>query len=362
MVYYNRILGIWILDAVDYFLISAIIGSLLATYLKDYLSEKASMERLKKSIIAKSNLATRANKPILKSKKTQIKTIYKFALNNRGGQFPPEFPDYYDFENVKSQNELFRLAHKIKGLVEILAAYLKRNQSKGLLKIFFKQGQLILELLLYKCKIDISYGILTEGLNTHVIVYTLTTGGVVGFTVAWCSVGMAMAAPPVLVSALLLRSLNQQIAHRKQYSDFKKLITEMLNDDKIKETIQAVFTELPNNHYVDPISKLKMDSAILDDDIRRKLKHDFEMKSGQNFEEFIKARMKEEFDLIENPTMIQIEEKIHAKVKKKPKGKTVFFRDIISEISYEGADLSDSNIIDTEILKELELNQIMSSK
>ncbi len=40
--YYNRILRGW--DPLDYFLLSAIIGSLAASCLKDYLYEKKAME------------------------------------------------------------------------------------------------------------------------------------------------------------------------------------------------------------------------------------------------------------------------------------------------------------------------------
>ena len=45
--YYNRILGGWVVDALDYFLLSAILGSIVASHLKDYLSEKKAMEGLK---------------------------------------------------------------------------------------------------------------------------------------------------------------------------------------------------------------------------------------------------------------------------------------------------------------------------
>ena len=45
--YYNRILDVWVVDPFDYFLLSAILGSILASRLKDYLSEKKAMERLK---------------------------------------------------------------------------------------------------------------------------------------------------------------------------------------------------------------------------------------------------------------------------------------------------------------------------
>jgi hypothetical protein len=43
--------------------------------------------------------------------------------------------------------------------------------------------------------------------------------------------------------------------------------------------------------------------------------------------------MKEELELVENPTSEQIEEIIHTKkIKMKPKGKTVYFKDFIDEI------------------------------
>jgi len=70
-----------VIDSLDYFLISTILGSLAALYLKKYLSEKAAMERLKKSIINKLNLVA-SKIPILASKKSKIKKIYKFALEN----------------------------------------------------------------------------------------------------------------------------------------------------------------------------------------------------------------------------------------------------------------------------------------
>ena len=52
--YYNKILLVWVIDQMDYFLISILIVSLLASSLKNYFSEKTAMERLKKSIIDKS--------------------------------------------------------------------------------------------------------------------------------------------------------------------------------------------------------------------------------------------------------------------------------------------------------------------
>ena len=44
---YNKILKIWVIDLVDYFLISVLISSVIAVQLKNYYSEKASREQLK---------------------------------------------------------------------------------------------------------------------------------------------------------------------------------------------------------------------------------------------------------------------------------------------------------------------------
>jgi hypothetical protein len=63
--FYNRILRVWVIDPLDYFLISAIIESILASHLKNYLSEKASMERLK-------------NPSLTNQIVCQVKRIYQF--------------------------------------------------------------------------------------------------------------------------------------------------------------------------------------------------------------------------------------------------------------------------------------------
>ena len=71
--YYNRILRVWVLDSFDYFLLSAILGSIIASRLKNYLSEKKAMERLKNSIIKKSELVRQSDRSITNSKKIKIK-------------------------------------------------------------------------------------------------------------------------------------------------------------------------------------------------------------------------------------------------------------------------------------------------
>lgn len=55
IMFYNKILRVWVVDPLDYFLLSAILGSIVASRLKDYLFEKKAMERLKTSIIKNQN-------------------------------------------------------------------------------------------------------------------------------------------------------------------------------------------------------------------------------------------------------------------------------------------------------------------
>lgn len=336
--YYHRILRSWTLDPLDYFLLSAIIGSLVASRLKDYLSEKRATERLKNSIIKKSKLVIKSNsnKPIFNSKETRIKKIYKFALDNRGGQFE-NFQADYEFSN-----EVFKLAQEIKGLVERLAAFLKERELKGVARFFFKNGRLVLELILYKCRIDITYSLLTQGVTTQVIVITATAGGAAGFIISWFSAGASLVAPPVLISMLLIRSAAQQIINQRDYLKFKKMVNKMLEDDELRQTVRAFFVD------GEPLKTTPIEMKPLDSD--KNSLPEFNFESDQTFEEFIKARMKEELGLVENPTEEQLEEIIHRRnINTKRKGKTVYFKDFIDEITEGPDDIID---IDAEIVKE----------
>jgi hypothetical protein len=299
------------------------------------------MERLKSSIINKSGLV-RSEITTLSTREAKIKQIYRFALDNRGGQFQEFQADY------ELSNEVFNLAQNIKGLVERLAVFLKRKELRGIAKIFFKNARLILELILYKCNISISYAIMNEGLNAQIVVITTSVGGAAGFAFSWFSVGAILFSPPVIISALLLRTATQQSLNQRDYLEFKKMFNKMLGDGELKKTIQTVFIEVEG---LTPSSgTLKMEA--LDFDKKSALKHNFNLKSDEDLEEFIKARMKEELGLIENPTEGQLQEIIQKKVKRKPKGKTVFFGDFIDENPYEGDNFSHSDIIDAEILEE----------
>ena len=205
----------------------------------------------------------------MNSKEARIKKIYKFALNNRGRQQFEDFEAQHEFSN-----EDFKLAQEIKGIVERLARFLKQRKLKGLLKNFFKGGRLILELILYRCNINITYSILSEGLSTQVIVLTATAGGAAGFTISWFSAGASLVFPPLLISILFLRNLTQQILDQREYSKFKKMVNRLLDEEELKETIQAFFME-GEVEGLTPSSK-RLEMKPLDFDKNPALKHDFE--------------------------------------------------------------------------------------
>ena len=331
--YYNKILRVWVVDTLDYFLLSAILGSILASGLKNYLSEKKAMKRLKNFIIKKLEFVLQSDGLISNFKETRIKKIYIFALENRGGQFE-NFQVYDEFSN-----EVFQLAQGIKGLVERLACFLKERELKGITGIFFKNGRLLLEFILYRCKIDLTYSLLTEGLSTQVIVITATAGGATGFIHSWFSAGASLIAPPVLISILLTRSVTQQVVNQIDYSKFKKLVNKMLEDNELKQTIRTFLFE----GEVPTTSGIEMTSWDSD----KNTLPEFNFNSDQTFEELIQARAKEELGLVENSTLEQLEKIIHTrKIRKRPKLKTVYFKNFINQI-IEDPD----NIIDAEIVK-----------
>lgn len=342
-VHYNRILGKLVIDAIDCFLLSALIGIFLAPKIKKYIysnsnSEKElkEMELLKASLIEKSTLLNNY-RPVFRSKrkkiKKRIKKIFKFALENRGGQL----------EGYEASNKIYNLAHEIKELVEKLATFLKRREMRGIAKIFFKNGRLILELILYTCRVDMTYALLNEGMTTEVIVISTTTGGAAGFIVSWFSAGATLVFTPILISTLMIRSIAGQIVDLRNYSKFKKLLNHLLeNDEELKKTILASFvdTELPQTNI------LEMKPWNLDENPMSEFKFTFD--SDQTLEKFIKTQMKEQLGLLENPSSDQITEIINIrKNSRKFKSKTVYFRDFIKEIN-KGRD----EFLETEIIKE----------
>ena len=114
----------------------------------------------------------------------------------------------------------------------------------------------------------------------------------------------------------------------------------MLEDDELKQIIRTFFLE----GKVSTATCIEMKPQDSD----KNPLPEFHFDSDQTFEEFIKARMKEELGLVKNRTPKQLEEIINTKkIKNKPKGKTVYFKDFINKIAEDP-----DHIIDAEIVKE----------
>lgn len=333
--FYHRILGIWVFDTVDYLILSALAGSLASSSLKNYLSERQAMKRLKASLIKKSTSLPKSDAPILNSKRARMQRIYRIVLEKHGGQLRNIRVDHEFY------NEIFKIAQDIKNLVERLACFLKERELQGVARIFFRNGRLLLELLLRQYQIDISYSLLIDEVSPQVIVTTVCLGGALGFTLSWFFIAASLATPPLLVSTLIIRSVTQQVTDHREYAKFKKLVNQMLDDDDLKQTIRAFFTdgEVTNSNRIE-MKPFNSDRKSLPE-------FNFDLQSNQTLQDFVKARMKEELGLVENPSQQELEAIIQRKtVGRKPRGKTVHFRDFINRAA-EGRD----DIIDAEIVQ-----------
>jgi hypothetical protein len=357
--YYNKIVGVWYLDPFDFFLISAFITSILASRLKDYISEKASMARLKNAIIKESRVIkpskpTKATKPTkvtnFYSKESKIKRIYRFFISTRGGQV--------DIEDQQYQHQQYQLAEKIQDVIIKLAVFLKERELRArLLKIILTQGRLLLQLVLYRCKINLQYLVVGE-VNPQIVVIACCTGGTAGFVFSWFSVGAILVTPPTILSAFLLRSLGQQILHNMEYTKLKNSIGRLLKDKTLREEIKTIFIE--TQKQIDNSNKIKLeylnwnrDPAIKEAAERLGI---FEnapnptnptVKLNLDLLDLLDADSNKileelgELGILQNPNPIE----------KKIKGKTVYFRDFIDQM-VDGDNKSDLDVIDAEIVKE----------
>jgi len=150
------------------------------------------------------------------------------------------------------------------------------------------------------------------------------------------------------------------------------MVRKILGDEKIQETLHAVFVEVEDDAVFD---KLQVSSRNLEENpivksaceglgIRNKGSIDLDDpesleslsdllekaanidKSTESFKKAIKEKLKEDFDLIENPTDAQLNGFINGKRKRKRTGKTTYFSDFIKNMPD-----SDSDIIDVDIIK-----------
>ena len=308
------------------------------------MSENASMARLKNDIIKKSPLnllepsrtITNFNS---KSKKPKIQTIYRFALDTRGGADS-------DYE--------YKLAERIQDLVIKLAFFFKKNELKAkILKIIYTQGRLFLQLVLSLCKINLQY-VVIEAVNPQVVVIACCIGGTTGFVSSWFSVAAILLAPPTLLSVFLLRSLDQQIHNNAEYTKFKQNIGRLFKDKNFQENIETIFIETQNN--IKNSKKIKLehlnwnkDPAVKEAAERLGIFKNAPSDTGPLTLDTLDPdpdlkKILQEFGLIETPNP-------KTPIKTSPKGKMVNFRDFVDGM-VDGDNKSDLDVIDAEIVKE----------
>jgi len=329
--YYNKFTGQLVLDILDYFLISSFITSNLASYLKDYLAEKASMARLKKDLIKKSRLIEPLkSRKKLNSKESKIKKIYRFVLGPRGGSD-------YDYQ----------LANKIKDLVIELAVFLKKKELQGkVLKLIFSHGRLVLQLILATYDINLQLVVL-DPISREVVAIACCTGGAMGFIVSWFSVAATLVAPPTILSVFLVRSLAQQIQHNKEYTK----IGRFLNDENFQENIKSIFIDAQKR--IDNSNKIKLEHlnwnknpAIKEAAERLGIFENAPRATGQFTLDTLDP------DLNKILKEFGLSETLNTKTRiKRIKGKTINFRDFV-EGMVDGDNKSDLDVIDVEIVQE----------
>jgi hypothetical protein len=340
MVFFNRIIKVWVVDQFDYFLLGVLIGGVVGSKVKTYFSDKAGIERLKNSLMDKSD-SVESKKPVFSSRKIKRRKIVKFFRVDRGGEFE-EFLRDYEFSN-----ETLQLAERIKNIIEQLALYLKQRELSAVVKIFFRRGRLILEFILTKCCIDLSYLILKEGVSSQVIVVTMTAGGITGFVLSWISVGAILVSPGILISFFLLRSGLQQTINQQDYLQFRRMVRKMLeeleNDPELKGTIKGYLVE---EFEIFKPNLQKMQSLNFDEKSIIGDRFDFNLKSDEDLDQFVRQRLKEELGLIENPSDSQMQKVIRKKILPKRQGKIIQFSDFVKDNPYEGKDFLTPEILD----------------
>ena len=197
--YYNYLKKMWVLDPIDLVLLSFLISRFIGSWVRDYLSEKAAKERLKRDVIEHSRLLEQAGEitstNVLTSQyklgksNSKVSKVYKVAIQTRGGT---------DTDNVSLLNDLpsiwadffQRVTIKFVALLRTREAkYNDRKQWQDLvLRIILSQSRFGIELLLRYCNINLTYLWIPEW-NQYFVTSAVITSSLTGFTMGWLKFG-----------------------------------------------------------------------------------------------------------------------------------------------------------------------------
>lgn len=250
--------------------------------------------------------------PSLKSKNSKIKRISKFALNNRGGDDYDPFDEFMRMKEyeLETNNQMSKIATKIKQQIEILLSFMKKQELKGILRTLLCNGRLVFELIVTQCQINLDYAITYEALESQVVVITSvvtsTSGFDLGFVISCFMVGAAVLLPVGIVVTFLLRSISQQIANNEQIELMLAGLNQAVANPEFLENARANFrimiidkTSNPNPNHI-PLLKHEFNNQV-----NLNLNEFIEQRSS--LREFISSTLEKKFDLYKNPTDAQLD-------------------------------------------------------
>lgn len=190
-------------------------------------------------MIKKSPILESSRKITHTFQKSRIHKVYRVALTTRGGivyneelgeELAKQIALY--IQKVTFQVMLFLNVNEIKHMT-------KKAVYHQLLKFILSRTRITLELLLHMCKVDLTYFAVDEASNM-VVISAFVAGSTTGFITSWFRFATYIVGPPTIGALLLLRSMYQQLLHNYEYKKYEKLITDLLENEKIREGIQSI--------------------------------------------------------------------------------------------------------------------------
>ena len=117
-------------------------------------------------------------------------------------------------------NRCFKLAQKLKTLVERLDVFLKKpsEKSEG---IVFKTTAWLLNVTLHMYKTNFTHSYLIKRLKTQLMISTVIIGTVQGFVCSWLLTCTGLLVLRILILTLLIQNITQKVLNERDYLKFK---------------------------------------------------------------------------------------------------------------------------------------------
>lgn len=247
--YYNRILGRVIFDAVDYFLLSTIASIYLSQYLQSYFSDRQKIKRLAQDLINQSKLSKEELENI------KMRLLCQDIINQ--SKMIKSSSDITTSYSSKRAEKIFRLVSKvvygirggskeflyklytsserIKTFVIYFLAFLSKKKSANeILELILSGMRLYLQLILFLFKIKVYY--CSDSVTGQVKIVAVVAGSFTGITLSWLGVGTTLFAH-VLGLVWFGRNFVQQLIYDRQYRIYEMVRSKLLEDEEFMARI-----------------------------------------------------------------------------------------------------------------------------